>query len=595
MSAPHTWAPAARTIATSGGGSSRADDLSDGTDLTSGGRINRVNAFDGLFLRAEHLTRMQDYARELVSALGTAGGPGVVWGYGLSVEGNTLHVAPGLAVDAAGHPLRADQEMLLELKDVELRGDQYAVIWVARKTWPFGQEPVQGVLCEDPCSGGGSGRPYQADGVVVGKTEKTDGGLVGGSSERRRNYLANRLFAAERAEADAWPERGGDGVLDRWWGALPVPASLPGEVPVGVLFAGDEGWVIDTWSARRDRDAPPPTPAWQWRLGMRPWHVFVAQVLQFEDQLGGLFGKGSPASRASATDGLIGMIESIKGRVMGSLKSHTEQRLEELVHEFKVGELGERFAGAGLVPLARLGIEELPPAGFLPRFDAATAEGAGDAVHELLGGASDVRVCTGRMGDVGAFIARAQHRERISLENKGKDAVVDVLWVDDADSDWIAFARREEIDCGAVETEPEPETEPVLVYVIDQEPDRELYDMWQEYLEQFREDHEVRVEQHPKLPGKATVLNYPIRTWALPEEPEYSDLVKQIRDYDETKKRDVVLVAIVTEDVRRQLGVGRAGLLGLNSGEARLRAHDSFSTLGPVEAIVVLVGFGGGR
>ena len=71
----HASAAALGTAATPAT-SSRADELSDGTGATSGGQINRVNAFDGLFLRAEHLTRMQDYPRELVSALGAAGGPG---------------------------------------------------------------------------------------------------------------------------------------------------------------------------------------------------------------------------------------------------------------------------------------------------------------------------------------------------------------------------------------------------------------------------------------------------------------------------------------------------------------------------------------
>ena len=575
----HASAAALGTAATTAT-SSRADELSDGTGATSGGQISRVNAFDGLFLRAEHLTRMQDYARELVSALGAAGGSGTVWGYGLTVEGNTLHVAPGLAVDAPGHPLRAHQEMTLDLSGVELAGDQYALVWVARKVWPYGQEPVQGVLCEDPCSGGGSGRPFQAEGVIVGTTTKVEAGLIGGSDERRRNWLASRLFALERLNAGAWPERGGDRVLNRWWGAPATPASLPGEVPLGVLLPGDDGWVVDTWSARRDHDAPPPTGAWQWQLGMRPWNVFVAQILQLQDQLVDALGAGSRASRASATAAMIGKLEDIRELVKTSIKTVTEQRLDDLVKDFRGGELHERFSGPTLVALRAVGIEDLPPAGFLPRFDAVSPESARGVVQEMLGGAADVRVCTGVMGDIGAFISRAQHRERISLEGKGKGAVVDVLWVADADSDWLAFARREEIDCGVVARQ--PDTEAVRVYVVEQRADEALYAEWRRYLARPS-------GEHPRLAGDEVELRYPVRTWALPQEPAYLRLVERIRDYDKDELL-VELVAIVTEEGRRQLGVGRAGILGVVSGETQLRAHDSYSTIGPVEAIVVLVG-----
>lgn len=560
---------------------STSDGTSDGTDRTSGGRIDRVNAFDGLFLRSEHLTRMQDYARELVTALGAAGGPGVVWGYGLSVEGNELRVAPGLAVDAVGRPLRADREMTLDLTQVQLSANQYAVIWIARKTWPFGQEAVQGVLCEDPCSGGGSGRPYQAEGVVAGRTDLVEGGLVGESSEDRRSWLASRLFALEGTGADAWPERGGDGVLDRSWAPFAAPASLSDEVPIGVLLPGDDGWVLDTWSVRRARDVTPSRVGWEWQLGMRPWPVFVAQMLQFLDQLGELYGAGSPVSRASATESLIGRIEDISGRIMQSNRKITMNRIGELLQEVRQGELGARVAGAGLVPLRSLGIGELPPAGFLPAFGVTSREGAAAAVRELLGGAADVRACSGRIGDVGGFIARAQHRERISLANKANDAVVDVLWVEDAKADWVAFARREQIDCGAAAGS--PQTEPVQVYVLDSEIEEGPYFRWVRYLEAPR-------GEHPDLVGDPVELQYPVRTWALPEQSEYADLSRRLAEY--AGARELRLVAVVTDDVRRPLGVGRALMLGLQCTEQESESIDTVSTVGPVEAIVVLVGSG---
>jgi hypothetical protein len=105
-----TAAPAAIQAATTGA----ASPDSDGTPGTAGGGINRLNAFNGLFLRAEHLERMQDYARELALAVGAAGGPGVVTGFDVALgDGSTLLVEPGLAIDPTGRPLRSNHQITL--------------------------------------------------------------------------------------------------------------------------------------------------------------------------------------------------------------------------------------------------------------------------------------------------------------------------------------------------------------------------------------------------------------------------------------------------------------------------------------------------
>ena len=64
------------------------------TAVADGG-IARLNSTDGLFLRAEHLTAMQDYARELARCAGLAAGSGVVYGYGVSLSGCGTHVRAG--------------------------------------------------------------------------------------------------------------------------------------------------------------------------------------------------------------------------------------------------------------------------------------------------------------------------------------------------------------------------------------------------------------------------------------------------------------------------------------------------------------------
>src|SRR5207247_1480715 len=52
-----------------------------------GSEIIRLNPFDGLFLRASHLDRMEQYAADLVAAVGMAGGAGVVEGMGVTLDG----------------------------------------------------------------------------------------------------------------------------------------------------------------------------------------------------------------------------------------------------------------------------------------------------------------------------------------------------------------------------------------------------------------------------------------------------------------------------------------------------------------------------
>ena len=80
------------------------DATTDGEPEVAGGEIDRLNAFDGLFLRAEHLARMQDYALHLTIALGRGAGGGVAEGFGVGLDGDTLVVDPGLAVDGRRSP-----------------------------------------------------------------------------------------------------------------------------------------------------------------------------------------------------------------------------------------------------------------------------------------------------------------------------------------------------------------------------------------------------------------------------------------------------------------------------------------------------------
>src|SRR4051794_10152845 len=69
--------------------------------------LTRLNYFDGKFLRASDLSAEQLYLRRLIDLSNQAGGPGVAYGYNLSLAagGDLLNIGPGLAIDPQGRVL----------------------------------------------------------------------------------------------------------------------------------------------------------------------------------------------------------------------------------------------------------------------------------------------------------------------------------------------------------------------------------------------------------------------------------------------------------------------------------------------------------
>ncbi|MFD7027007.1 hypothetical protein ACFWAR_03090 [Streptomyces sp. NPDC059917] len=441
---------------------------SDGTPATAGGGIDRLTAFDGLFLRAEHLNRIQDYARELALAVGEAGGPGVAEGYEVSVKDATLRVGGGLAVAPDGRPLRSQRLITLPLGGLAPGPNAFWYVEVVPASWPYGEAPVQGSYCDDPCSGAGTTRsPYGAEGVRIRLTEAAEPGLDNRPADHRRNWLASRLFAAERTEGSAWPYGPGAADLPRNWAPPTVTGKAKG-VRLAVLSRAPgtaAAWEVDTWTARRERGAPPPYRYWQARTGMRPWDVFMAQILQFQCQLAEL-----TAARAAPRTDLQPLLEQLArlGR-QTFLQSHTKEQLGRelglLVEGIDAGLLWG--PGAADVPepetLEGLGITELPPAGYLPlapedgggsddaapqtspTFPSAAALGR---IEAFLGPQVDVRYCWCGTADVARAVQEAQHRDRIPLD---RPAAVDVLVPADEQgrplTNWVAFVRRERRSC----------------------------------------------------------------------------------------------------------------------------------------------------
>jgi hypothetical protein len=136
--------------------------------------------------------------------------------------------------------------------------------------------------------------------------------------------------------------------------------------------------LLDEWTARRERIESPPRAYWAGRMELRPWPVFLAQILQFQCQLADL-GQPAPASTRVLLDG---------------------------------------------------GIVELPSAGYLP-VDIASGTALRTQLQGLLGDGVDLRLCAVRRDQIGHELERAQHMNRISLirglSNSVDRELVDIL------------------------------------------------------------------------------------------------------------------------------------------------------------------------
>ena len=402
--------------------------------------ICRLQPSDGLFLQAAHLERMQDFARELALSIGVAAGAGVVHGYqaGLSetkagttsgtTSGTTcrtiLTVGPGLAIDPSGRPLRSKSAVELPLDNLAVENDRFWIVQVMKgEPHLSGSENVYGNLCDDPCSSA-TIQPWADEGVIVQIVTDSFAGLsTVNPPALRRNWLASHYFERERANGDPWLVPGADGptLSKPWSDGTPEPA--PAAVPIAVLLhLPPQLWVLDVWTARRDMSAAPPQPAWQSRLGMRPWNIFIAQVLQFQAQSADR--AAAATMQAPATEAGANIVKLIEEAV--SAYNDTD------VKPPKLGEALAALQGAEPAPvtetaptLPQQGFAELPPAGFLP--DPAGEKDPARYYTQLFGGSVDVRVCPSSADYALRAVEHAQHLDRIPLDQSKNRPKVDVL------------------------------------------------------------------------------------------------------------------------------------------------------------------------
>lgn len=534
------------------------------TDRTSdpvAGGIDRLAAFDGLFLRAEHLDRIQSYARDLSCAVGQAAGSGVVYGFDVLVQDNELRVTPGLAVNRQGRPMRSGQMATVSLDNLVADPDGFWVVELVPESTPFGDETVYGVLCEDPCSGGASVRPFVSEGIRVRLTPDTAIGLDAIASVGRRGWLASRLFERERRNAGPWLTPVADprvaALNSRPWNTgAPQPQGT--SVPIAVLLRSGDAWEVDTWTARRETGDPWPVRVWQWRLGMRPSDVFVAQILQFQDLLTLRY----PASSGHAAKQLRRRIEAQLAANVPELADYAP-----LLQSLQVAVESQARS------LPDLGIDEVPPAGYLPiaGYDAVEAQ-----VTTLLGEYVNLRFCRCRPDFVPHAVESVQHMDRIVLNDPGRVARVDVLVpvLDEgpsADTEaphgWVAFVRRREADCGP------PPTDPVEVYVVDDDSDQGVM-------------RQVESGEVPYGAEFLTTTTYPPGTWAVPPRDVFDRLHRRIGS-----RKFVTLVGLASAEDRRPLAAVRAGMLVATFDDkmVRFKLKTALRSGGGVEAIVAVL------
>ncbi len=333
------------------------------------------------------------------------------------------------------------------------------VICVGHAESLCGAEDVYGRLCEEACVTA-TDRPLIVEGVVVRAfplTLRTPLATSRVTLDRRhlRSLVASAYFEDER-HVVASLISGAGLALDTWCvGAELSPVAC---VPLAVIArAGTTTVFLDAWTARRERMEAPAKRYWAWRMAMRPWDVFLAQVLQFQCQLHEVLG-AEPSDPSvpgpcvpqqqvlNETAKYLEAFDQSYTRHIGALST-----LGELPAAFQKQDAMFRLNG-GVADLIRLrqridgalkvvvagprervlitgGIVELPSAGYLPVVPGVVT--VNEQVRRLLGEGLDLRFCIVRPDFVPHALEEAQHMERISmlagLDDPAAKPEVDIL------------------------------------------------------------------------------------------------------------------------------------------------------------------------
>jgi hypothetical protein len=444
--------------------------------------LTRLNYFDGKFLRAADLAREQGYLRELAALGNQGGGAGVVHGFSVALRGTALQLEAGLAIDRDGHVLLLPETRLVDVGQlieasretsrasrarsaesssefrtctVELAppgtgtgipATELYLLTLCRTEELCGQEDVLGGLCEDACATA-TGRPFRVEGVVLRAQPLRLPAIKASQSvafgpEHLRSLVASAYYESERRAEGGGRLISGEGLrADEWCGGAGHRGGC--EVPLGVLARSGEGVVfLDAWAARRERMEPHPRRHWAFAMAMRPWDVYLAQVLQFQCQLHELLER-EHEPKAQETRAPHQQVLAATAAYLEGLEKQTARQpgvrslsLADLPGgATALAHLRDRLQGVlaqAVVPDARMlirgGIVELPPAGYLP---VRRGVPVNDQVRAWMGDGVDLRFCAVRPDYVPHALEEAQHMDRISLleglDDPARRPQVDVL------------------------------------------------------------------------------------------------------------------------------------------------------------------------
>lgn len=436
--------------------------------------LTRLHYFDGKFLKADALAQEQAYHRTQVRLSNLAGGWGVVHGLGIGLAGDQLTVGGGLAITPAGHFVLTVGDVQAKVTDLLKVATATATV-IAGGNPEFGEcagqpaggvqetaslglyeitvgpieglcgnEPVYGALCESACVAD-SRHPYWREGLVLRLRPITlklpVSTSVPFSTVHLRNRVASAYFAVEPGSTPS--ALSAAGLASGVWCQ---PASLYGrdEVVIGLLAReGGINRVIDAWSGRRERMEAQARGHWQGRMAMRPWNVYLAQILQFQCQLSGVFSDSNVVVTVpDDCDQIRAVLDETRKEIEALQKTYAEST-KKLVEALAGGkptkeeakqladqvqgsyaelfELSEKLsgveAGQGALPANRLllnsGFAQLPPAGYLPVQPGKTP--LAEQLSRLFGEGVRLFLRAARADVLPHLLEEAQHMERISL------------------------------------------------------------------------------------------------------------------------------------------------------------------------------------
>jgi len=326
------------------------------------------------------------------------------------------------------------------------------VIMISAAEALCGEEDVYGKLCEEACATS-TDRPFAVEGLIVRaiplvlKTLPPNSKSAPPSQMNYRSRVASAYFEDERNVVASLISA--EGLKQATW-CLGADAGTDGGVPIGVIArAGSATVFLDAWIARRELIDTPARRYWQWRMMMRPWDVFLAQILQFQCQLRDLYRNlPDPGVQVNPCGGAADVINEA-ATAIAELRTYyeaTTARFVEINRELipfaggatRLSDLNLKLEtiqkALSALPADRWlingGILELPSAGYLPVVPGVETT-INQQVRLLMGEGVDLRFCVVRPDYVAHALEEAQHMERISLieglDDQKKKPQVDIL------------------------------------------------------------------------------------------------------------------------------------------------------------------------